>query len=711
MKKMLSVLIGLFVTQAVVAQDNYHQFLDSMLQADYSLPVVQQWVMPTTEVLTISSAVNYGSSVNVLSVPPGLPFTLGVVCNSTAGNNPWDAGIFNANTGPIAAGDKLLYLIWLRSPTTDATVNIFVENATTYEKEVYASLTLTANWKLYAVPFTPSAAFAVNQINLGLHLALATQTVEIAGAVCANYKQTVDFSSLPVLLSNNSYPGAEPDAPWRADAAASIEQLRKANLNIKVLGPGGTPVSGASIQVDMQQHAFKFGTAVVSNKFNGGSAYNPTYEAKLLDLDGAGHGFNEVVFENDLKWPAWEQGWFSSKAEIASDVQWLHDHGITVRGHNLAWPGWGYSPSDINANATADFIKTRIRNHITEILNYPGIGQEMLDWDVLNEITTNNDYANHFAGTPGYASGRELYAEIFKQADSIAPNAVLYLNDYVAIEQGSASPLWKSRIDELLAAGAPVEGLGFQGHFSASPTGIPKVKSIYDDFWNNYGLEAKVTEYDINNLVPQATQAAYMRDLLTITFAHPSMKGFLMWGFWDGAHWMGNAPIFKNDWSLKPSGEAFVDQVFHQWWTNATLQSNASGDASVRGFKGKYQITVTCADGSSFTQEAWLLEDTSLEIQLPCVVSQTTAALAPLGLRCSPSPARDYFTVQWNADGLPGPTSLYCFDVMGRLVLQQAQPATADRAAVDCSNWPAGIYYCRVVNGTASQSVSFSVVH
>ena len=200
-----------------------------------------------------------------------------------------------------------------------------------------------------------------------------------------------------------------------------------------------------------------------------------------------------------------------------------------------AVPTRGLEQLDIYAGASPAYIKTRMRAHIEDILTYPGIGDEMIDWDVLNEITTNNDYANHFAGTPGYTTGRELYPEIFKQADSLAIGPKWYLNDYVAIEQGDSPSngiaTWRSRIDELLAAGAPLDGLGFQGHFSASPTGIPRVKEIYDEFWNAYGLEAKVTEYDIDKLVPAQTQAAYMRDILTITFAHPSMKGFLMWGF------------------------------------------------------------------------------------------------------------------------------------------------------------------------------------
>ncbi len=701
-------LLLLLSTLSVQAQDSYHTSLNNLLQTTYALPAAQQWVLPNTETATLAGSLNYGGSTTTFS-PSGQPFTQGVRRTVTAGANPWDAGHLYKNTTAVAAGDRCLLVIWLRSDAANARVSLFAENGITYDKEVLATVPVGKEWKMIAAPFESTAAYAVNSLNIGLHLAFANQTIEIGGAACLNYKNTVFYSQLPVLLNNDTYPGHEPDAPWRATAAASIEQIRKADLTVRVFGSNNQPLAGAQVHVAMQQHVFKFGTAVVSNRFNGGSAFNATYEQKLLDLDGKGHGFNELVFENDLKWPAWEQGWFSSKPEIASDVQWLKNRGISVRGHNLAWPGWTYSPSDINATATPAFIKNRIRNHLTAILSYPGVGQEMIDWDVLNEITTNNDYANRFAGTPGYPTGRELYAEIFKQADSLAPNAVLYLNDYVAIEQGDSPTngitLWKSRIDELLNAGAPVEGIGFQGHFSAAPTGIETIKSIYDDFWNTYGLEAKVTEFDLNKLLPAATQAAYLRDVLTITFAHPSMKGFLMWGFWDGAHWQGNAPLFNLDWSLKPSGAAFVDQVFHQWWTDETGATAADGQRTVRGFRGKYLVTVSCPDGSSQTREVLLDGDQTVDFQSACTVNAAEPDSGSFNLVCSPTVARDQVLLRWNNTGFSGKTTLRCIDAAGRVLAVYDLAPTENNRIIDTSLWPPGVYQIVMENEGRMQVV------
>lgn len=689
------------LAQTLPAQDAYHTNLRNQLQTNFGLPANPTWFLPNTESATFSNALTYGATMTTL-MPSGLDFTLARALSVQQGNNPWDAAHLYRNTAAIAAGDKCLLVIWLRATAPEGQVTLLAENTTTYAKEAFAVLRPSTEWSQYLVPFEATAAYAANTLQIGIQIAWKAQTIEIGGAAALNYKNTVSYDDLPLQLHNDYYPGSEADAPWRAQAAADIDALRKADVSVAVLDPDGQPLPNALVQVEMRQHDFKFGTAVISNRFGGGNAQDDVYENKLLNLDGKGHGFNEVVFENDLKWPAWEQHWYSSQAEIAAAVQWLHDRDISIRGHNLQWPGWAYSPPDMEQHQDdPNYLLARIRNHVHDILTYPGVGAECADWDVLNEITQNNDYANALAGKPGFTTGREWYADVFQQADSLVPASKLYLNDYVAIERGDNDggliDVWKSRIDELLAAGAPVEGIGFQGHFGAFPTGIPRVKEILDDFWQDYGLEAKVTEYDLSELVPPATQAAYMRDILTIAFAHPSMKGFLMWGFWDGAHWEANSPIFEEDWSLKPSGEAFIDQVFNQWWTDTTAQVNANGQTTVRAFKGKYRVYAVCGNAMKY-QDFYLQGDTALTFQLLCT-SRVREAEALPGLTVTPTLVQDELRVEWDAGELSGSLHWQVSDAAGRLLNQGQAAAANGKFSLPTAAWPPGMYFLSVANG------------
>ncbi|NJN33668.1 MAG: hypothetical protein HC817_04850 [Saprospiraceae bacterium] len=321
MKKVF-ILIFVSLLCNVYAQDAYHTKLVDSLNKKFTLPKTGKWVFSDNEATTQGIAGNYGGSTTNITVTDAL-FTRGQRRVVTQGNNPWDAGHTYKNKLPIAKSDKCLIIIWLRSTTTNAKVSFFAENATTFNKEIIASVSPSSTWRMYLAPFESSSAYAVDALSVGLHLASRSQTIEIGGAALINYEKSIIFNQLPLDLDLGKYNGSEPDAAWRKDAEQSIDQLRKANLTVKVTTPTGQAVSGAEVRFEMLQHEFKFGTAVVSNMFNGGSALNPTYEEKILNLDGKGHGFNEIVFENDHKWPAWEERWFSSQPEIAQDMTFL----------------------------------------------------------------------------------------------------------------------------------------------------------------------------------------------------------------------------------------------------------------------------------------------------------------------------------------------------------------------------------------------------
>ena len=79
-------------------------------------------------------------------------------------------------------------------------------------------------------------------------------------------------------------------------------------------------------------------------------------------------------------------------------------------------------------------------------------------------------------------------------------------------------------------------------------------KAIFDRF-AALGLKEQVTEFD-QNTTDTILQADYLSDYLTLVFSEPNFNSFLMWGFWDGMSWINNAPIYAQNWSLKPSGEA-----------------------------------------------------------------------------------------------------------------------------------------------------------
>ena len=691
-----------FLMCSLQGQDIYHTNLQSFLQNTHDLPV-GNWVFNNSETANLNSDFWYGDVTGTNQPATFQEFSqkANVVVNGP-GLNPWDAGYGIQNIQTINSGDKCLLVIWLQSTDGEGKVNLFVENSTTFSKEAIFTLDVSNQWARYIVPFEADQTYTAGQLTLGLHLAWQAQTIGVGGMAILNYANTVALEDLPSQTNSEQYGGFEPDAPWRAPAADRIEELRKSDLTILVEDMDGNPVPDATVEVEMIRHDFAFGTAAVTRLFAGNNGQNNTYESKLLDLDGAGHGFNWVVFENALKWPGWENNWITTPPETAGAVQWLNNNEIKLRGHTLLWPGFQNMPNDIQNNQSdLPYLRNRIFEHIEEITTYPGIAGNVAEWDVLNEITTNRSLENVFQGSPGYPTGRELYPEIFQKLEEFDAETKTYINDYVTISQansgGGLHDLKLDFIQEVIDAGVELDGVGFQAHIGASPTSIYAVKDILDTFYNRFGTTAKITEYDTHEVMDDDLAAVYLRDFLTMVFSHESTDGFLMWGFWDGAHWNNNAMMFNEDWSLKPAGQTFIDMVFDEWWTEENGQTDATGAYRTRGYKGWYKVTIDCGS-TTVTDTIELLEDVILVKSDGQLVTGLTQNLANWDVKIFPNPASDRLYLRQSGNDL---IQIEIYDETGRMVLKEKTSATDLTLPLDFGN---GVYEIRLHSDEKTKS-------
>lgn len=631
-------------------QDSYHSNLQNFLQTDFGLPTAS-YVYFDNETDNFTSSINYGSSSNVQSISDQDFTQIARINVPQAGNQSFDAGWFMRNPNAVQQGDVLLAVFHIRAVGQRGKVSFFIENAGNFTKEIFLTMPVDTTWRRFLIPFQSSASYAPNGLSMGFHLGFQAQNLEIGGITLLNYANTAPLENLPDETNNEFYEGWEADAPWRAEAAARIDSLRKVSLQINLSDQIGNPLDNASVDIQMLEHEFAFGTAITANRIAGNNSQNVVYEDKLLNLDGEGHGFNWVVFENDMKWPAWENAWFVNRTELVNAVSWLRDKNIKIRGHNLVWPGITNLPDDIGMNINdQNFIKSRIDNHLESILNWPGMQGQIAEWDVLNEIITNTSLENSFKNTPGYTTGRELYAEIFQKARQEDSLTGLWLNDFITLslqqEAGSVQyDQYKAYIQELLDAQVDLEGIGFQAHIGGFPNGIPSVLNTLDDFYNSFGLKAKITEFDTPTFVKESLGATYLKDILTASFSHPSVDGFFFWNFWDGAFWQNaGSNLFRLDWSMTPAGEAYVDLLFNEWWTEERLTSNQNGSAETRAFKGLYEISYIC-DGQLVRDTLNLSQDTIINISCDNI-STRLAPSQELDISVFPNPSKGFIQIQ-----------------------------------------------------------------
>jgi endo-1,4-beta-xylanase len=406
-----------------------------------------------------------------------------------------------------------------------------------------------------------------------------------------------------------TYEGREPDAEWRKQANQKIEVNRKADFTVDVRGKDGNTIKGAQVHVKMTRHAFAFGAAVSATRLMAKGDDSDRYR------DIVAKKFNKVVLENDLKWDHWEQSKINppgSKyyyAETLAALEWLKHKDILVRGHYVGWGPvetldvYGKYQDDAGAFRNALF------NHIKE--KVPKVGRLINEWDAVNHPIGWSEELN----TLGKIFGQGIYVDIFKLARELSPHARLYINE------GSILPTTKYNesmrdsyaklIRFLLDNEAPLDGIGFMGHFDHDKLTPPsKLVQIFDRF-AAFGLPLQVTEFDVRfgkkgepydfSDKELQLQADYTRDFMTAAFSHPAIEGIVMWGFWEGHHYNPSAALYRKDWSAKPNGKVWEDLVFRQWWTDVRGQTDADGTFKSRGFLGEYEITVE-HQGKTLTQ-------------------------------------------------------------------------------------------------------------
>ncbi|MFQ3669381.1 MAG: endo-1,4-beta-xylanase [Fimbriimonadaceae bacterium] len=445
--------------------------------------------------------------------------------------------------------------------------------------------------------FASNNEFAVGEAEFTIHIGSQAQVLEIEGLAILNLGPNVPIAELP--RNRVSYPGMAPNAPWRKEAASRIDRYRKADLTVTVRDARGRPVSGAEVRVRMKKHAYEFGSFVEHMLIEPGPN-GDRYRAHFLA------NYNKATVP--MYWADW--GWPDNRANYLRYAEWMQEKGIPTKAHVLLYPGFDrFMPTRLTAlKSDPPALRREIMAHIEEILNETR-RFDFVSWDIVNETRDLRELPKIL--------GNEFFAQVFQRAHEIDPRPVFYINEYAILENGGMTEnnqdIYLATIRQLLSQGAPLEGIGIQGHFGETLTSPEQIWKILDRF-AVFGLPIQTTEFDIVTRDEEA-QAAYLRDYFTAFFAHPATTGITKWGFYEGTMWQPLGAMVRTDWTLKPAGEAYRDLIFRDWWTNADLRSDRNGRATVRGFKGEYEVEVLSA-GRRAVRSVPLSGPTTVDIRL-----------------------------------------------------------------------------------------------
>ncbi len=486
----------------------------------------------------------------------------------------WDIALAEVIDFDVKQGDVIALSFSARTAeamTEQGLVSVALEqNFEPHRKVVSAQFgPPRGQWQQYDVPVVAQYDLDAGAAQVTFHLGFSQQTVDIADLRIVRYAAGTDVTTLP--RTPLYYRGMEDDAAWRVAALERIEAHRKADLKIVVINAAGKPMADQEVQVTMDRLDFQLGAAVSARAIISSGAKEDTYRKVIADH------FNTIVFENDLKWH--EDAARLDDTEEA--IAWLAERDIAVRGHVLLWPSYRFTPKFLQ-DLSPEEVQAAIYDRI-DTLSARFAGR-LVDWDVINEPYNNTDYEKLL--------GRELFVECFKRARAGDPHARLFLNDWGILSSGNKTDTdhqqhFYDMVRYLQDNDAPIDGIGFQGHFASTLTEPENLLAIYDRF-ADLGLPIVVSEFDIS-IGDRDVQASYMRDFLTAAFSHRSVDGVLQWGFYENRHWQPQAALYDKDWNLLPHGKVFLD-LLDEWRTDATLTTDNDGTATLRAYRGNYTI-------------------------------------------------------------------------------------------------------------------------
>jgi endo-1,4-beta-xylanase len=164
--------------------------------------------------------------------------------------------------------------------------------------------------------------------------------------------------------------------------------------------------------------------------------------------------------------------------------------------------------------------------------------------DVVNEPpphTTPTYTANLGAGESGTYG---WITKAFKLAHQYCPNAILILNDYNNLEYGDQQNHFIDIVNQVKAAGAPINAVGCQAHALKSVSASTLQNSI-NTMATKTGLPVYITEYDIGD-ANDTNQANIFKAQFPIFLNTASVHGITVWGWINGATWVANTGLMNN---------------------------------------------------------------------------------------------------------------------------------------------------------------------
>jgi len=383
-----------------------------------------------------------------------------------------------------------------------------------------------------------------------------------------------------------------------------MDQLshRKANAQLKIVNPDGTPAANREVRVDQVSHQFLFGCGA----FDSVALMKTTDEAEKKFLQERMDKWLKLFNYGTLPfyWGRYEpEEGHTAFEETMAAAKWLAKKNVKVKGHPLCWhtacAPW------LMQYSNEEILRRQLERIRRDVTAYKGV----IDmWDVINEVVIMpvfDKYDNAITRICKEKGRIKLVKEVFAEAYRNNPQATLLINDF------NTSSSYEILIEGLLEAGVPISAIGIQSHQHQGYWGLEKLEDVLERY-SRFGLPIHFTENTLisGDIMPahivdlndwqvdswpstpegEERQAREISEMYSVLFRHPLVEAITTWDFNDGCWLKAPSGFVHEDNSEKPSYHALMDLIHGAWETHETLTTDAEGNLSFSGFKGNYVL-------------------------------------------------------------------------------------------------------------------------
>jgi endo-1,4-beta-xylanase len=376
------------------------------------------------------------------------------------------------------------------------------------------------------------------------------------------------------------------------EAHDRIQKHRKGSVSLRLTSPGGQVLPpGVKVRINQTKHKFLFGCNIFKLGRCRTAPDNAGYERRFAELlNYATLPFYWWMYERQRDQP--------EDARTEEIVRWCQAHGVTMKGHPLAW-NWVDPP----------WLADRTPQEAMQ-LQFARIGRcaerfkgDIDIWDVVNEATAydrDEPKKNAPKLTQAIAEmGVGAYVRTtFQAARRANPQATLVINDY-RTDSAFVENVITQLVDESRKPLYDVIGIQshmHQGYWDAAHTWETCERFATFDKPLHFTETTVVSGPKqgstwVTTAEGEERQARQAAEFYTILFSHPAVAALTWWDFTDQDAWQGApAGLVRDDMTPKPAYDRLHELIKGKWWTKTEGETGPDGKVDLQGFFGQYEV-------------------------------------------------------------------------------------------------------------------------